>query len=33
MSGPLPGVVHDLTAAQIWGILRELAAAGLITLA
>ena len=33
MSGPLPGSVHDLTAARIWGILRELAAAGLITLA
>jgi DDE superfamily endonuclease len=25
--------VHDLTAARIWGILTELAAAGLITLA
>jgi len=33
VSGPLPGAVHDLTAARIWGILRELAAAGLITLA
>jgi DDE superfamily endonuclease len=32
-SGPLPGSVHDLTAARIWGIIRELAAAGLITLA
>ena len=32
VSGPLPGAVHDLTAARIWGILRELAAAGLITL-
>jgi hypothetical protein len=31
--GPLPGAVHDLTAARIWGILRELAAAGLVTLA
>jgi hypothetical protein len=30
--GPLPGSVHDLTAARIWGIVRELAAAGLITL-
>jgi len=33
VSGPLPGSVHDLTAARIWGIIRELAAAGLITLA
>ncbi len=33
MSGPLPGAVHDLTAARIWGILRELAAAGLVVLA
>ena len=33
VSGPLPGAVHDLTAARIWGIIRELAAAGLITLA
>ena len=33
VSGALPGSVHDLTAARIWGILRELAAAGLITLA
>jgi len=32
-SGPLPGAVHDLTAARIWGIIRELAAAGLIVLA
>ncbi len=31
--GPLPGAVHDLTAARIWGIPRELAAAGLIVLA
>jgi hypothetical protein len=30
---PLPGAVHDLTAARIWGILHELAAAGLIRLA
>jgi len=28
VSGPLPGAVHDLTAARIWGIVRELAAAG-----
>ena len=27
--GPLPGAVHDRTATRIWGILRELAAAGL----
>jgi hypothetical protein len=33
VSGPLPGAVHDLTAARIWGILRELEAAGLIVLA
>jgi DDE superfamily endonuclease len=32
-SGPLPGAVHDLTAARIWGIVRELAASGLIVLA
>ena len=33
VSGPLPGAVHDLTAARIWGILRALSAAGLTTLA
>ncbi len=33
VSGPLPGAVHDLTAARIWGIIRELAAAGLVMLA
>jgi hypothetical protein len=33
VSGPLPGAVHDLTAARIWRIVRELAAAGLIVLA
>src|SRR5262249_27755908 len=33
VSGPLPGAVHDLTAARIWGIVRELQAAGLIVLA
>jgi DDE superfamily endonuclease/Helix-turn-helix of DDE superfamily endonuclease len=33
VSGPLPGAVHDLTAARIWGILRELAASGLVVLA
>jgi hypothetical protein len=29
VSGPLPGAVHDLTAARIWGIMAELAASGL----
>jgi len=33
VSGPLPGAVHDLTAARIWGIIREMAALGLIVLA
>jgi hypothetical protein len=33
VSGALPGAVHDLNAARIWGIVRELAAAGLIVLA
>jgi len=33
VSGPLPGAVHDLTAARIWGILRELAASELVVLA
>jgi hypothetical protein len=33
VSGALPGSVHDLTAARIWGIVRRLAAAGLIVLA
>jgi DDE superfamily endonuclease len=33
VSGPLPGATHDLSAARIWGIPRELAAAGLIVLA
>ena len=32
-SGPLPGSVHDKKAAWIWGIERELAAVGLVTLA
>jgi hypothetical protein len=32
VSGPLPGAVHDLTAARIWGITRELAACGLVVL-
>ena len=32
-SGALPGSVHDLNAARIWGILRELERVGLITLA
>jgi hypothetical protein len=29
-SGPLPGAAHDLTCARIWGIIRRLAAAGLM---
>jgi hypothetical protein len=33
VSGPLPGAVHDSKAAWIWGILLELEAAGLVTLA
>ena len=33
VSGPLPGAVHDLTAARIWGITREPAARGLVVLA
>jgi hypothetical protein len=33
VSGPLPGAVHDLTAARIQGVLRELAASGLVVLA
>jgi hypothetical protein len=33
VSGPLPDAVHDLTAARIWGMLRELAASGLVVLA
>ena len=33
VSGPLPGAVHDLKAARIWGIMRALAACGLLTLA
>jgi len=32
VSGPLPGAVHDLTAARIWGIIRELAASSLVVL-
>src|SRR5256884_8852845 len=32
VSGPLPGAAHDLTAARIWGIVRELAASGLAVL-
>ncbi|MEU3164907.1 transposase family protein [Streptosporangium sp. NPDC006930] len=32
-SGSLPGFVHDLTGARIWGIIRRLESAGLITLA
>jgi hypothetical protein len=33
VSGPLPGSVHDKKAAWIWGIPRELEAAGLVVLA
>ena len=33
VSRPLPGTVHDLTAARIWSIVRELAATGLVVLA
>ena len=33
VSGALLGAVHDLTAARIWGILRELADPGVIVLA
>ncbi len=32
-SGALPGKVHDLTAARVWGILRALEKAGILTLA
>jgi DDE superfamily endonuclease len=32
-SGALPGSAHDLTAARVWGILRELEKAGILTLA
>jgi DDE superfamily endonuclease len=32
VSGPLPGAVHDLTAARIWGITGKLAACGLVVL-
>jgi hypothetical protein len=33
VSGPLRGSVHDLAAARIWGIIRALAATGLLMLA
>jgi hypothetical protein len=33
VSGALPGSTHDLAAVRIWGVLRELAATGLIVLA
>jgi hypothetical protein len=33
VSGALPGSVHDKKAERIWGVLRELEAAGLVTLA
>jgi hypothetical protein len=32
-SGAMPGRTHDLTAARLWGILRELEKAGILTLA
>jgi DDE superfamily endonuclease len=32
VSGPLPGAVHDLAAARIWGIIAELGASGLVVL-
>ncbi|MGW0071717.1 transposase family protein [Streptosporangium sandarakinum] len=32
-SGALPGKTHDLSAARIWGVLRELERAGVVTLA
>ncbi|MFF4413919.1 transposase family protein [Streptosporangium sp. NPDC001559] len=32
-SGALPGKAHDLSAARIWGVLRELERAGIVTLA
>ncbi|MFI6458194.1 transposase family protein [Streptosporangium amethystogenes] len=32
-SGALPGKTHDLSAARIWGVLRELERAGIVTLA
>ena len=31
--GAMPGKVHDLTAARVWGILRELEKTGILTLA
>ena len=33
VSGALRGSTHDLRAARIWGIIRQLAAAGLVVLA
>ncbi|MFF5257939.1 transposase family protein, partial [Actinomadura viridis] len=33
VSGPLRGSVHDLRAARIWGIIRALAATGILVLA
>jgi hypothetical protein len=33
VSGPLPGAVHDLKAARIWGIVRELGTSGMLVLA
>ena len=33
VSGSLPGAVHDLEAARIWGMIRAVAEAGLLVLA
>jgi hypothetical protein len=33
VSGPLPGSVHDLKAARIWGLIGELARSGMLVLA
>jgi hypothetical protein len=33
VSGPLPGSVHDLKAARIWGLIRELPTSGMPVLA
>jgi hypothetical protein len=32
-AGAMPGSTHDLTAARVWGILRELEKTGILTLA
>ncbi|MFC3981556.1 transposase family protein [Streptosporangium jomthongense] len=33
VSGAMPGKIHDLTAARVWGIPRELEKVGILTLA